>query len=122
MMKFFLKRGTWRKRSDNRRQYMRQASFIVAEYTVQEGTYQDVIKNLSAGGLYIETKRKVRVGQPIILDFPLFKFKKIIEAHAKIVRANNKGFAVNFLNPINDLICEDGQFPDIVHEVDRAFE
>jgi Tfp pilus assembly protein PilZ len=79
-MKFSLKKGAWRKRFDSRRKYMRQASFIIAEYTVQEGTFRDVIKNLSAGGLFIKTHRKFRQGQPIILSFPLFKFDEIIEA------------------------------------------
>jgi hypothetical protein len=27
---------------------------------------------------------------------------------------------VAFDRPIDDLICQDGQFPDIVHEINRA--
>ena len=105
-MKFFLNKGLRRKQIDNKRKFTRRASFIITDYVVQEGTFRDVIKNLSAGGLYMRTDRKFRAGQPIILNFPLIQLDEIIEAHGKIVRVKNKGFAVNFLNPINELVCE----------------
>jgi len=65
-MKFLLRKGIKQKRIDNKREYARRTSFIIAEYTIQEGTFRDVIKNHGAGGLFIKTGRKIKVGQPII--------------------------------------------------------
>jgi Tfp pilus assembly protein PilZ len=103
-----------------RRRHSRHVSYIIANYTVLEGTFRDVIKNISAGGLFVRTQRKIAVGQPISIEFPLFKFDQIIQVYGKVVRSDPVGFAVTFSEPIHGLICKEGQFPKIVHEGDRA--
>jgi Tfp pilus assembly protein PilZ len=103
-----------------RRQDPRHISYIIAKYTVLEGTFRDVIKNISAGGLFVRTQRKVAVGQPIAIEFPLFNFDQIIHVSGKVVRSEPVGFAVTFSEPIHGLICKEGQFPKIIHEGDRA--
>ena len=114
-----LKKGAKWKRVDNKREYIRRTSYIIAEYAVREGTFRDVIKNLGASGLFVRTDRKISVDQSITLKFPLFEFDEIIEVSGKIIRAEQSGFTVSFFNPIEDLISENGQFPQIVHEADR---
>ena len=103
----------------NRRKYPRHASFIIAEYTVLEGTFRDVIKNISAGGLAVRTQRRVAVGQPITIEFPLFDFDNLVKVTGRVVRKDPVGFAVTFDEPIHGLICKEGQFPEILHEADR---
>ena len=103
----------------NQRQYPRRASYIIAEYLVKERTFRDVIKNIGAGGLFVRTSRRVAVGQPILLRFPLFQFANTIEVSGKVVRIDRNGFAVRFDEPIDGLICKEGHFPEIVHESDR---
>ncbi|BBO73116.1 hypothetical protein DSCW_05330 [Desulfosarcina widdelii] len=103
----------------NRHQHSRRTSFIIAKYSVKEGTFRDVIKNIGAGGLFIGTSRKIAEGQTISLEFPLFQFDKIIQVSGKVVRHEHNGFAVDFDEPIDDLISGKGQFPEIVHEADR---
>jgi len=106
----------------NQRQYPRRASYIIAEYTVKEGTHRDVIKYIGAGGLFVRTSRRVAVGQPIVVNFPLFRFDNTIEASGKVIRIDRNGFAVSFDEPIQGLICKDGHLPEIVHESDRSTE
>jgi len=103
----------------NRRQYPRHVAYIIVEYTVKEGTYRDVIKNIGAGGLSVRTSRKINDGQSIMLKFPLFQFENTIQVSGKVARSNSDGFAVTFNEPIRGLICKEGQFPEIVHEVNR---
>lgn len=43
----------------DKRRYLRQTSFIVAQYTAAEGTFRGVIRNISAGGLFIDADRKI---------------------------------------------------------------
>lgn len=104
----------------NRHQHSRRTSYIIAKYTVKEGTYRDVIKNIGAGGLFVRTSRKIAAGQSIIIEFPLFRFDNTVEVSGKVVRTGSGGFAVAFDKLIETLVGEDGQFPKIVHEIDRS--
>ena len=97
----------------------RRTSYIIVKYTVKEGTFRDVIKNIGAGGLFVRTSRKVAVGQPIALQFPLFNFKQTIKVTGTVCRIDQRGFAVTFNEAIEGLICKEGHFPEIVHEGDR---
>jgi Tfp pilus assembly protein PilZ len=108
------------KPAPEQRRHPRHVSFIIAKYTVIEGTFRDVIRNISAGGLIVKTHRKVAVGQPITIEFPLFQFDKIIQVLGRVVRRDPVGFAITFNEPIHGLICEEGQFPKIVREGNRS--
>lgn len=103
----------------NQRQYTRRTAYIIAEFSTSEGKFRDVIKNISAGGLFVRTLHKVTVGQPITLQFPLFSFEQTIKVSGIVSRIDLIGFAVTFNEPINGLVCEEGHFPEIVHEGDR---
>ena len=104
---------------NNRRQHPRRAAFIIAEYTVKEGTHQDFIKDISADGLFVRTWRKFVAEESIALKFPLFQFDHTIHVTGKVVRNDHDGFAVTFDEPIPGLIVKDGHLPNIVHESDR---
>jgi len=106
----------------NRRQYPRRAAYIIAEYSVLEGTFRDIIKSIGAGGIFIRTERSIAVGQPILTKFPLFNSDKTLEASGRVVRRDPDGFAVTFTKPVSGLICKEGHFPEIVHEGDRSTE
>ena len=105
---------------NNRRQYPRSPSYIIANYTVAEGTFRDVIKNIGASGLFIRTEKRIAAGQAISIEFPLFQFEDIIKVTGRIVRKDTMGFAVTFNRPLHRLISNKGEFPKIVHESDRS--
>lgn len=100
----------------NKRQYSRRADFIVAKYTVLEGTFQDIVGNIGAGGLFIKTKRRIAVGQPILTDFPILELKNTIQVPGRVVRIDPNGFAVTFTEAVSGLICKKGHFPEIIGE------
>lgn len=103
----------------NQRRYPRRAAFIIAKYSVKEGTFRDIIKNIGATGVFINTSRRVADGQPIELQFPVFEFENQLRVRGKVVRRDRRGFSVVFDQPIDGLICKEGHFPEIVHESDR---
>lgn len=103
----------------NQRQYPRRAAFIVVKYTVIEGTFQDIVGNIGAGGLFIKTKRRIAVGQPILTDIPLLEFETTIQVPGRVVRIDPNGFAVTFTEAVSGLIRKAGYFPEIVHHRDR---
>ncbi len=103
----------------NREPHSRRTSYIIAKYSVKEGTFRDVIKNIGAGGLFVRTSRKIAEGQSITLEFPLFQFNNTVEVSGKVVRTGSNGFAVAFDELLEVLISKNGQFPEIVHEIAR---
>jgi hypothetical protein len=103
----------------NQRQFPRRPAYIVAEYTVREGTFRDIVKNIGAMGLFMGTWRRITEGQPIVLRFPVFQFDEELKIRGTVVRSSVKGFSVVFDQPIDGLICKEGEFPEIVHESDR---
>ncbi len=106
------------KRMSDRRSQLRRASFIIATYRVKEGEFRDIIKNISAGGLSIRTKRTIATGQPITLTFPLFNFEQMVKVSGKVVRTEPGGFAVEFDTPIK-AITKESSLQEIIHELDR---
>ena len=94
--------------------YPDRANLIVAKYTVLEGSFQDIIDKIGAGGMFIRTKRKIALGQPIATDFPLIKFKNTIQVPGRVVRIDPEGFAVTFTQAVPGLVRKEGHFPEIV--------
>jgi hypothetical protein len=109
-----------RSHDPNQRDHPRQTSFIIVEYTVREGTFRDIIKNISANGMFVNTTRTIAEDQSIELRFPLFEFENPIQITGQVTRRTVNGFAVAFDRPIDDLICQEGHFPKIVHEINRG--
>ena len=90
-----------------RRQYHRHTATFSAKYALKSGTFRDLIRNLSAGGIFVTTRRKIDRGQPISLEIPVFVFDKRLRMTGKVVRCNTDGFAVKFDKPIEEIKRED---------------
>lgn len=101
------------------REFNRRASYIIIEYTVREGVFRDIIKNIGAKGLFISTQRHIAENQDITMRFPLFSFDHLMEVKGRVARSGPYGFAVVFDEPIEGLIAKAKDFPHIVHEIDR---
>jgi len=105
-------------RSGNR-EYPREDALIIAEYTTSNGNAQCLIKNVSAGGLFVKTSWKLDLGDSITLKFPLFDIDEPITVSGIVSRIEPMGFAVTFDECIDGLVCDEGHFPEIVNEGDR---
>jgi Tfp pilus assembly protein PilZ len=108
------------KTKPEQRQISGRTTYVIAEYTVLEGTFRDFIKHIGAGGLFIKTDRKIAVGQPVSTRFPLFNFDNIVQANGRVVRRDADGVAVTFTEAFEGLVCKEGHFPEIVFEGDHA--
>ena len=106
-------------KNPNQRQKPRRTSYIIATYTVKEGVFRDIIRNIGPSGMFINTRRGIAENQDIQLQFPLFQFDEDIQISGRVVRSSANGFAVEFDTPISQLIGKDGQLHEIVHEIDR---
>ena len=92
----------------NSRQYPRHTALFSSKYTVKEGTFRDLIKDVGAGGVFVSTRRKIVQGRPITIQFPVLAFKKRLSLMGTVVRCNAKGFAVMFDEPIDEKLFNEG--------------
>lgn len=78
------------------RKYPRKEESIPSAFVIGDHVFTDFIKNISAGGVYVSTRKPQSVGDEISLNFKLSGQKKAIRVFGKIVRSDTKGFAVEF--------------------------
>jgi len=97
-------------------QYPDRATFILAKYSVLEGNFHDIIGKIGSGGMFITSNRRIAVGQPIVTDFSLLKFKNTIQVPGRVVRKDTNGFSVTFSEPVFGLIKKEGHFPEIFEQ------
>ena len=104
----------------HRRQYPRYTAVFSTKYTTKEGRFRDLTRDVGAGGVFISTKRKIRQGRRINIQFPIFAFEKRLSLMGTVVRCESEGFAAVFEEAIEVKAFKDGRFPGNVEEDNRS--
>ncbi|MGD9307898.1 MAG: PilZ domain-containing protein [Desulfosarcina sp.] len=104
----------------HRRQYARYAAVFSTKYTAKEGKFRDLTRDVGAGGVFINTKRQIKKGRRINIQFPIFAFEKKLSLLGTVVRCDPDGFAVMFDEAIDVEIFKDGRFPGNTKESKRS--
>lgn len=78
------------------RKYYRKKTFIRVDCSHHRFVFTDFIQNLSASGLFIETRLPVFVGEELSLTFSLTDIEDHVKITGKIVRVDSKGIGVQF--------------------------
>ena len=86
------------------RKFPRKEVSIPSAYVIKDHIYTDVIKDISAGGVYITTKKSHSVDDEISLNFILSGHKRTIRIFGKIVRSTPNGFAIKFNEIVEELL------------------
>jgi Tfp pilus assembly protein PilZ len=81
---------------EGNRKHVRKALVAVVDYATQEQAYRDFIKNISAGGVFIETSEPVCIGQELSLTFGLPYHQTHIKITGEVVRISPQGIGVKF--------------------------
>lgn len=85
--------------SKEKRQHERKSCLLSVDWSVSDSVYTNAVKNVSKGGMFIETTEPFEKGQEISLRILAPEnLKKINQLNAKIVRIEDEGIAVKFLN------------------------
>ena len=79
-----------------KRKHEREPFFMVVDYSIEDRFYKDYIQNISAGGVFIETRIPFRAGQEVSLTFPLRDYQKYIKIIGEVVRVTPHGIGVKF--------------------------
>jgi len=79
-------------RNDIRRRYDQTITF-----STQNRQYSALCKDISNGGIFVQTSEIFRLGQLVTLDIPFSQGKESIKVPAEIVRVNPDGIGLRFM-------------------------
>jgi len=82
---------------EEKRDYIRKPFFMSVDYSTQDRVYRDFIKDISTGGVFIETLRPLPVGQEILMAFSFPNQRQNFKISGDVVRMNTKGIGVSFI-------------------------
>lgn len=77
----------------DRRRYLRKSCYIAV---ILDGSAKDYIRNISAGGVFIETSKAFDPGKHVTLEFGLPKEGEPTKVTGTIVRKSTKGIGIKF--------------------------
>jgi len=80
----------------NKRIYDRIPCLISADCLYEKTMFQQYVRDISQGGLFIETRDRMSVGTPITMTLSLAHYHKPFKVAGEIVRETPKGFGVKF--------------------------
>jgi hypothetical protein len=69
---------------------------LVADCRTMENDFQAPINNISSGGVFIDTRQRLFVGQEIAMKFDFPGTRKTIMANGEIVRTSFEGAGIRF--------------------------
>jgi len=93
----------------DRRKHRRKNCMRKAVLTARNDRFEGIVKNLSDGGMFIETPANISVGQEVSLFISLFSFEEPLSVTGKVVRTEPMGVAVKF----------DGVFQNFINKISK---
>ena len=92
----------------DRRKHSRKPYLGEVEYATEDRVYQEFIQDISPGGLFIETRSPLAVGQEITVILSLPSHERSIKIICEVVKATQQGIGVKFkpLSPIIEKMIE----------------
>ena len=80
------------------REHQRKSCLISVDYAVNGRAYRNFIQDISSGGMFIETREKMAVGQELIFSFSVSHNGSPIKCRGEVAWACPDGVGIRFLN------------------------
>jgi uncharacterized protein (TIGR02266 family) len=87
---------------EEKRSYIRKSFFMPVDYSTRDRVYKDFIKDISTGGVFIETVRPLPVGQEISMALSFPNLRQNFKISGDVVRMDPKGIGVAFVKSSED--------------------
>ena len=83
-----------------KRNHQRQDCTILTDYVIKDRLHKDFVKDISEGGVFIETNRPVSadIGDKMVQNFSDMDEQILFKFNGEIVRIEKKGIGVKFTN------------------------
>jgi Tfp pilus assembly protein PilZ len=91
------------KHSQGRRKYARKPYFMPVDFATPDRAFSGYIQNISSGGLLIESREHLSVGQRVTLSFIRPKSRDHVKVGGEVVRKIPDGFGVKFHSHIEGI-------------------
>ena len=85
------------------RQHLRRQTSIYAVFSGQDCYFRDYIKDISSGGLFIETDTALFMNQELVITFFLPDVQAPLKIKGKVVRTDAEGFGIKFDELLPDI-------------------
>jgi CheY-like chemotaxis protein len=82
----------------NQRKFDRYDCLVGVDYDISDWTYQCYMRDISEGGMYIETEQSVKVGQPLVVSLSSPILESTCAIKGTVVRRDPKGIGIRFEN------------------------
>ena len=90
--------------SQGRRKFARKPYFMPVDFATPDRAFSGYIQNIGSGGLLIETREPLSVGQQLTLSFMRPKSRNYIKVGGEVVRTLPDGCGVKFNTHIEDIL------------------
>jgi len=87
-------------RANDKRKYPRFPFFVQVMYNYQGIHSEDFIKDISPGGMFLETDKQLSLGARIKITIAIPGFDEPLVVEGEVVRQNKNGVGVKFLRPL----------------------
>ena len=93
----------WKKSKNEKRKYPRRSTPMEITFSSdQRRVFEDFVRNISAGGLFIETNLVTELGQKLTMTFSRPGSGEPIKVLGKIIRVDSGGIGVKFNKILSD--------------------
>lgn len=89
-------RGFRRMRNKEARVYARMPCSEETHFAANRELFQGTIKNVSEGGIYVQTRQRFTVGQEVVVAGPFGENRQDVKRYGKVVWHDDRGIAVQF--------------------------
>jgi Tfp pilus assembly protein PilZ len=96
--------------SQGRRKFARKPYFMPVDFATPDRAFSGYIQNISSGGVFIETREALSVGEHLTLSFMRPKSRNYVKVGGKIVRKLPDGCGVKFNTHIENIANEPERF------------
>ncbi len=91
-------RGFRRLNNREARVYARAPCSEETHFAANRELFQGTIKNVSEGGIYVQTRQRFRVGQEVVVAGPFGENRQDVKRFGKVVWHDDRGIAVQFIH------------------------
>jgi len=84
------------KHLQGRRKFARKPYFMPVDFVTLNRAFSGFIQNISSGGMLVETREFVPIGQQLTLSFMQPKSREFIKVGGQVMRTVSAGFGVKF--------------------------
>ena len=88
------------------RKEIRTALFAPVEVSTGKLTCREIIQDISLDGAFIETSRRMPVGESLLLSFTFPSYQETISLACRVVRNDAKGIGIQFSEPSAEAVMQ----------------